>query len=138
MFQSDLVTIKIGKLWQLQEPLIWDDGKIRVVVETNYSTDLASIPKWFWNPIKLFGITVFKGWKPWGKWARAATKHDWLYAHPYTSKDWVYGEPQKLTRWQVDWLFYRAMRSDRVDRATAIVFWLTCVLVGWRWFNSKE
>ncbi len=115
MFFSSLVTHKIDNLWELQERLIWDDGTVRVDVPAEFKTDLASIPRWLWWI-----------WKPWGRWARAATLHDWLYENS-----------QGLTRWQVDWLFYRAMRSDNVD-STALIFWAACVLWGWQWFCPPD
>ena len=58
-----------GRNWRLDSAFVYDtpDWK-RIKVPAGFETDLASIPKLFWNILP-----------PFGKYTQGAVVHDWLY-----------------------------------------------------------
>ena len=77
------------------------NGSYLCIIEAGYESDGASMP-WFAN-VK---------WKSWGRHSGAALLHDHLL------------ETTELPKWQVDVLFYIALRSLGVPALEATLFWM--------------
>lgn len=83
-----------GVIWELIKPLVYiydteENIMQSIEAEAGFRMDMASIPRPFWFIIG----------PPTGKYAPAATIHDWLYAH------------QTVTRKEADRIFLLAMKD---------------------------
>ena len=77
------LTIRCGEGYTgLLEQLPLEDRVFTITVPPGFISDGASIPRPFWNILR-----------PWGKHARAAVLHDWLYftgEFPKETADWIF------------------------------------------------
>jgi hypothetical protein len=89
-------------LWEIQDEVLYivpavlqrrHGGPDRIIVKVGFVTDLASIPKLFWNILP-----------PFGRYTAAAVVHDYLYqAHEHTQR-------------HADAIFLAAMTELKVSR----------------------
>ena len=99
------VTTGVLEVW-------YGDGSY--IVPKGFTTDFASIPRFFWRI-----------WPPWGPWTPAAIMHDRLY------------EVQRCTREEADRRFRGAMKELGVGWFTRWAFWLGVRVGGWRHWKRK-
>jgi len=110
MFVSDLVvTDGTPNKWTLLEPLVWDDGALRVEVPVGFVTDLASVPKFLKGLLNVNG----KSRKP-------AVLHDYLY------------RAKVLPRAEADALFRQALKVEGINGITRNIYYLGVRLGGRR------
>lgn len=68
-----------GKHWRVQTPFAYLFGsgasEVRIDIPAGFVTDLASVPRLFWNILPPFGV-----------YENAAIVHDWCYANQRYSK----------------------------------------------------
>jgi hypothetical protein len=105
-----------GRRWVVEHSFTYHNGdELSIVVPAGFITDLASVPRLFWN--------IFP---PFGKYTRAAIVHDVLYSK------------HTLGRAICDGIFLEAMRTDGVGAVTRYTLWLAVRLFGWAVFNRKR
>lgn len=115
-FEGDLVVRSLDDdclLWRLEQP-IRHGG---ITVPAGFETDAASIPK-----------VIRVALPAWGKYARAAILHDWLYAN----LAWGNTLPGVPTREAADRLFRDAMIASNVPAPLAWAMWAAVRLFGSR------
>ena len=101
------------KYWTLKSDLVYQDkNRIITIVhksdyETPFMTDIATIP---------YGLQWL--FKPAGRYKYAAVLHDYLYTQRYTS------------RLSDDITFFKAMRSEKVNLITSVLFFVAVRLFG--------
>lgn len=111
MFTSDLVIKKVGdQVYDLVEPLVWEDGKCIIQVNPKFDFDAISIPKIFWSIVD----SPFTG-----KAVKPATLHDALYASEYF--------PREIC----DVLFLKAMESEGVGYFKRYAMYNAVRAFGW-------
>lgn len=111
-----------GKTWRLDGPFSYSPALGgHITVPTGFVTDLASIPKLFWNILP-----------PFGKYTEAAVIHDWLY------------RTHKIPRAGADAILLEAMDLCRVPAWQRRVIYLAVRIFGGfayrnekRWINPK-
>lgn len=73
---SDItLTHKRAGVWLVDEPIVFEDGLMRLTVPAGFETDLASVPRALWS--------VFP---PYGDHLKAAVVHDYLYRYNTISR----------------------------------------------------
>jgi hypothetical protein len=78
--------------WRVHEPMAYEIEGVAYAVPAGFSTNMASIPRIFWNILP-----------PTGKYAKAAILHDWLYT------------VGKLPRKECDQILLDGMKSLTVE-----------------------
>lgn len=106
-----------GRRWRLGEPLQYKSAIGSVItVPQSFVTDLASIPKLFWNILP-----------PFGKYTAAAVVHDWLY------------RTHRIPRAGADAILLEAMEVCRVPRWQCMVIYLAVrIFGGFAWRNENR
>lgn len=121
MFKTDLVVKKIGdQLYDLVEPLVYDNGLIIIQVNPKFDFDAISIPKVFWALID----SPFTG-----KAVKPAVLHDALYASEY------------FDRKTCDDYFIKAMESEGVGYVKRYAMYYAVRMFGgqvWKGHNKNE
>ena len=117
MFISKLKTryityTKNPKEYELKQKLIYKDKHTYYKVPVGFKTDFASVPK---------GLQFL--FKPQGKYSRASILHDYLY------------DFKVVSRFQADEIFYQAMKEDKVNTFTRILFYLAVRIGGNSYYN---
>jgi hypothetical protein len=105
-----MTPLEDGRNWRLDQPLAYapaDGGHI--TVQSGFTTDLASIPRLFWNILP-----------PFGRYTEAAVVHDFLY------------RTHTVTRKRADSLFYEMMTVLGVNPTAKWTIYLAV-----RWFGGK-
>ena len=120
-FKTDLVVKKVGdQLYDLIEPLVYDNGLMIIQVNPKFDFDAISIPKVFWALID----SPFTG-----KAVKPAVLHDALYASEY------------FDRKTCDDIFLEAMESDGVPKAKRLAMYYAVRMFGgqvWKGHNKNE
>lgn len=80
---------------------VYFNGVLFLTIPGGFESDGASHPKALRNK-----------WKSWGKYSAAALLHDYLLKHSDQPK------------WEIDTLFYIALRSCEVSALEAALFWV--------------
>lgn len=119
MFKTDLVVKKIGdQLYDLVEPLVYDNGLIIIQVNPKFDFDAISIPRAFWALID----SPFTG-----KAVKPAVLHDALYASEY------------FDRKTCDCIFLEAMASEGVPYTKRMAMFYAVRMFGSLvWKEHKE
>ena len=105
----DLRALSDGDHWKTLDPIAYkDDAGEALLVPAGFITDLASVPRVFWNILP-----------PFGKYDGAAILHDWLYS------------TQQFTRSKSDGLLLEALESEGVSWLTRWVIYLGVRAGGW-------
>lgn len=92
--------------WKIVKPFEYHVGEypspdMVVTIPVGFETNFASVPRVFWSILP-----------PWGRYAKAAVVHDYLYRH------------QVGTRKEADDIFLEAMRVLSVPRRTRyVMYW---------------
>ena len=113
-----LTPLPDGRNWRVESPFAYAcaGGQVHFTVPTGFRTDLASIPRLFWNILP-----------PFGKYTEAAVLHDWLY------------RTHLVSRPQADALLLEAMTLCRVPAWQRVVIYGAVRLFGWSaWHNEKR
>jgi hypothetical protein len=98
----DLEALEDGDHWKTLDPIVYIcDNTDKIIVPCGFVTDLASVPRVFWNILP-----------PFGKYDGAAIIHDFIYSK------------QIYTRSQCDDILLEAMKSEGVN-------WLTRYTIYW-------
>lgn len=110
-FHTDLIVKDIdGDTWLLMQPLIYEaKNGTRYTVNAGVTTDLASIPRFFW-----------RFYPKSGPWNEAAVLHDCRYTE------------QDVTRAEADALFLEAMEWLNVKPSTRRIFYYGVRVGGWK------
>ena len=112
--QLDLSPCPDGRTWRLDQDFVYQSPRAAapasaqatlITVPAGFVTDLASIPRLFWNILP-----------PFGKYTAAAVIHDWLYRnhlYPRPVCDAILLEAMKLcgVNWFQRQLIYRNVRA---------------------------
>jgi hypothetical protein len=106
-----------GRNWRVESPFACATScNWHFTVPTGFKTDLASVPRLFWNILP-----------PFGKYTEAAVLHDWLY------------RTHLLTRAQADGLLLEAMVLCRVPRWQRALIYGAVRCFGWAaWSDEKR
>lgn len=108
-----------GYTWKIIEPFDYEVGNLgsgeKIDVPIGFVTDLASIPRLFWNIMP-----------PFGRYSRAAVLHDWLY------------HTQQYTRKKSDHILLEAMAVLNVSWITRWTIFLGVRSGGWMAWNSHQ
>ena len=98
-----------GVRWySLKSELIFlDDKDVYIVPRSTFLFDVASVP----NLLQFI-------YKPTGSYTEASVLHDYLYTQ------------RNISRHKADNLFYKAMKSSKVNIFTRTLFWVSVRLVG--------
>lgn len=105
-FSDDLTLTKLKKgLWKTEHEFTYTWGKYRITVPAGYVTDLASVPRGFWNLIPKDGT-----------YDQAAVLHDYIYGtHSFDRKtcDRIFLEAMKElgVGWWTRGTIYNAVRA---------------------------
>ena len=91
--------------------------ELPVVVPSGFDTDLASIPRVLWSFLAPTHSSYIA----------ASILHDYLYACT-----------TELTRYQVDSVFYNAMRDNKVPVSTALKMYYAVRIFGGRHYECKD
>ena len=112
-----LTPLKDGRNWRVEMPFAYASGwGWHVTVPVNFETDLASIPKLFWNILP-----------PFGKYTEAAVIHDWLY------------RTHLIPRADADDILLEAMRLCNVPDWQRAIIYVAVRTFGWHaWRNEKR
>lgn len=115
MFSGEIVGVFVGTdSFKLKEDLSYSNNEIKVTAKAGLVYDMASIPRMFW---RIIGSPYI------GKYRRAATLHDALYASQGLGV---------LTKEQVDKLFLEIMEVEDVS------WWKrNSMYYAVRWFGSE-
>jgi len=112
--------------WFLQEPLIYHGRYDTFEVDAGFETDLASVPRIFWSVLP-----------PFGRYAKAAVVHDWLYVYQPAvlspGKGYV-----RITRAQADGIFRRIMEEAGVDFITRWTMYGAVRIGGGSYWKEQE
>jgi len=105
-----------GRSARLLEPFrAWIDDHV-IVVPAGFETDFASVPRIFWRVIP-----------PWGRYARAAIVHDYLYASHIVGRK------------EADKIFLALMRALGVPwRTRTTMYWAVRLGGGRAWEKAKK
>ena len=123
-FTGDVVVLLLGDAeWKLVEPLTYDVGYRgslnRISVPPGFKTDFASVPR-ILQPFL----------SPYGRWARAAVVHDFLYQTRWVQESyWSYRDPRRVA----DQLFLEMMNVLGVGRAHRYAAYRAV-----RWFGAAR
>lgn len=91
--------------WTLERELAYEANHDLFKIPAGFCTDLASVPRLFWSILP-----------PWGRYAKAAVLHDWLYVvQPPIQRGFGY---RTISRKEADGIFLQAMRKAGVDFVT--------------------
>lgn len=106
-----------GRTWSLLAPFEFYASRIGVIiVPRDFVTDLASIPRLFWNILP-----------PFGKYQEAAVIHDWCYRN------------HLFTRSRCDRILLLGMKLCCVPRWQRVVIFLAVRALGWiAWRDEKR
>lgn len=114
--------------WRLSQALVYTSPKgLKVCVPTGFITDLASVPRAFWNL-----------YPPFGSYAPAAIIHDYLYTcqeiggDPFQEPP-IFGQP--ISRSEADKLLLQAMDDLGVNETTCNIIYMAVRVFGgpaWR------
>ena len=118
-FTEELVVKKIGdQVYELVEPLVYENEVMVVQVNPKFDFDAISIPKVMWSLVD----SPFTG-----KAVRAAVLHDALYASEYFDREIC------------DKLFLEAMKSDGVSYIKRMAMYNAVRMFGWTvWKGHKR
>ncbi|MDE2106452.1 MAG: DUF1353 domain-containing protein [Patescibacteria group bacterium] len=102
-FHSKLILEPLpdGRNWRVMRPFSFSTNDFLTVVPVGFVTDLASVPKIFWDILP-----------PFGKYTEAAVVHDWLYRRQFTTRKFADGclragmKACGVPRWQVVVIYY--------------------------------
>lgn len=98
-----------GRNFRVVSPFgFWTPRTGLVSVPKGFITDLASIPRVFWNLLP-----------PFGKYTNAAIVHDYLY------------RTHLCSRAMADYVIWQGMRASRVGFAVRLLIWGNVRLFGW-------
>jgi len=121
-----------GKLWELLKAFEYHvghegSGEV-VVVQAEFVTDFASIPRWAWPVIG----------HPVGEYGKAAVIHDWLYQYPCDGLP--IAEPERTKR-RCDQIFLEGMRVLGVSWWKRSVMYFAVKVGGggaWEKYRNRE
>lgn len=117
-FTEELVVKKIGdQVYELVEPLVYENEVMVVQVNPKFDFDAISIPKVMWSLVD----SPFTG-----KAVRAAVLHDALYASEWFARD------------VCDKLFLEAMESDGVSWIKRNLMYYAVRAFGWTVWKGHE
>lgn len=117
-FTEELVVKKIGdQVYELVEPLVYENEVMVVQVNPKFDFDAISIPKVMWSLVD----SPFTG-----KAVRAAVLHDALYASEWFARD------------VCDKLFLEAMESDGVSWIKRNLMYNAVRAFGWTVWKGHE
>lgn len=120
--KSSIILRRVGKsLWETQNRVCTMFAGHTITVPEGFVTDLASVPRPFWNILP-----------PFGHYDRAAIIHDYLYG----SKGEI--GSIKLTRAQCDEIFRSEMIADGVSGLVANIMWAAVRLNPFNWPLFKK
>ena len=110
-----------GCEWLVYETFsyIWDNGKalITITVPAGFTTDFASIPRFFWRVLP-----------PTGSYGKAAVIHDAIYRTPAVP----------FTRAEADQIFHDAMKDLGVGWLTRNTMFRAVRLFGFRAYKARS
>jgi hypothetical protein len=112
-----LTPLADGRNWRVGRPFAYvTSWRWQFTVPTGFKTDLASIPRIFWNILP-----------PFGKYTEAAVLHDWLY------------RTHLVPRPDADEVLLEAMELGHTGRVTRWVIYIAVRLFGWpAWHDEKR
>ena len=110
--------------WMTLSPFAYRDidGTL-YIVPANFTNDLASVPRVFWNIIDPSNDVAF-----------GAVVHDWLYATRGIVRPWL----PAISRAQADAVLYRALRANGVEYLRAKTMWLAVRVGGANAWKTGE
>jgi hypothetical protein len=110
----NLEALPDGEHWKTLNQITYTtDSGLPINVPAGFVTDLASVPRVFWN--------IFP---PFGKYDGAAIVHDYLYT------------TQILDRWASDKILLEAMKAEGVNAFTRWTFYELVRAIGWSHWNQ--
>ena len=86
-----------------------------IEIPDNFNTDLASIPRWYWSILS----PAYSG-----------------FIAPSILHDYLYGCPNGRTRFEIDSIFYDALRVQEVSFFTSIKMYFAVRLFGKKHYNE--
>ena len=112
-----LTPLSDGLHWRVESPFGYiTSWGWHFTVPTGFVTDLASIPRLFWNILP-----------PFGRYTEAAVLHDWLY------------RTHMLPRPDADEVLLEAMKLCKTSIATRLVIYSAVRAFGWfAWHDEKR
>ena len=93
---------------------------LTITVPSGFQTDLASVPKIFWNIIPPFGFVT-----------DGSVVHDFLYRHSGFIENAYHGTPRQLTRKECDDVLLEAMRDCHTPKWQQVVIYRAVRWFGW-------
>ena len=88
-----------------------------VTIPASFNTDLASIPRWYWS----FLSPAYSG-----------------FIAPSILHDYLYGCPNGRRRYEIDSIFYNALRADEVGFPTAIKMYFAVRVFGHSHYDKNR
>lgn len=114
-----LTPLPDGKRWKIHDGFTYEtDGGAVITIPAGEVTDLASVPRLFWNVFPPFGVYI-----------RAAIIHDHLYAEHRAGHG-------HYSRAYADAVLLEAMADDGVPRWKRRLIWGAVRLGGWLAWNA--
>ena len=115
--ECDLMPMPDGEHWRLKSSLVFHSEAIleTILVPTGFVTDLASIPRLFWNILP-----------PFGRYTEAAIVHDWIYRN------------HTFSRMVCDALFFEMMVALNTPKVTRWTIYLAVRCFGWSAWNNEK
>lgn len=116
--ECDLRPMPDGRHWKLKSRLVFHSEAIleTIYVPTGFITDLASIPRLFWNILP-----------PFGRYTEAAIVHDWIYRN------------HLFPRMVCDALFFEMMCALKTPSVTRWTIYLAVRAFGWMaWHDERR
>ena len=115
--ECDLMPMTDGEHWRLKARLVFHSEAIleTIYVPTGFVTDLASIPRLFWNILP-----------PFGRYTEAAIVHDWIYRN------------HTFSRMVCDVLFFEMMVALNTPTVTRWIIYLAVRCFGWSAWNNEK
>lgn len=105
-----------GQTWMLRSTLVFESALgTQITVPEGFVTDLASIPRVFWNILP-----------PFGAYSAAAVVHDWCY------------RTHRFTRCQSDGFLLEAMAICRVPFWQRVMIHTAVRLFGWHAWRQRK
>lgn len=111
-----LVPLHDGKNWRLSNQLQFEpDGLMPIIVPEGFVTDLASVPRLFWNILP-----------PFGEYTEAAIVHDWLYRNNFFDRE------------TCDKVLLQGMIACEVPPWKITVIYRAVRMFGWKAWNDDK